>query len=303
MHGLWQFPNYGVYKAIEKLRAKGESIPKVASMPHGMLDPYFQKAEDRRIKAIRNEVVWRFTEKKAINNADAIFFTCEEELKLARTTFKGYEPKREINVGYGIQKPPKFREEFSIAFGKRLPNLQNNYWLFLSRIHPKKGVDLLIKAYKESVQENSSIPDLVIAGPLNSSYAKEIQKIAGGHSKIHFPGMLVGEEKWGALYNCETFILPSHQENFGIAVVEAMACGKPVLISKNVNIWREISEIKGGWFFKDLTAASIYNSLKEFTLKPKEQIEAAGANAQTGFQRLFNAEKQSEVLLRELQEL
>ena len=59
-------------------------------------------------------------------------------------------------------------------------------------------------------------------------------------------GMLSGAAKWGALYGCEAFVLPSHQENFGIAVVEALACGRPVLISDQVNIWREIVEDGAG---------------------------------------------------------
>jgi glycosyltransferase involved in cell wall biosynthesis len=58
--------------------------------------------------------------------------------------------------------------------------------------------------------------------------------------------MLEGEAKWGALYGCDAFVLPSHQENFGIAVVEALACNKPVLISNKVNIWREIAEDGAG---------------------------------------------------------
>jgi hypothetical protein len=63
---------------------------------------------------------------------------------------------------------------------------------------------------------------------------------------VHAVDMLSGAAKWGALYGCEAFVLPSHQENFGIAVVEALACGKPVLISDQVNIWREIVEDGAG---------------------------------------------------------
>lgn len=58
--------------------------------------------------------------------------------------------------------------------------------------------------------------------------------------------MLTGNAKWGAIYNCEIFILPSHQENFGIAIAEAMGCRKPVLISKHVNIWNEIYNSSSG---------------------------------------------------------
>ena len=130
VHGIWQFPNYAVYKTVEKLKRKSKLVPKIAIMPHGMLDPYFQKAKDRKLKALRNEIVWRLTEQIAINNADALLFTCEEELNLARTTFKGYMPKREINVGYGIQEPPEFSSDFKNALGDILPNPDQNFWLF-----------------------------------------------------------------------------------------------------------------------------------------------------------------------------
>ena len=95
------------------------------------------------------------------------------------------------------------------------------------------------------------LPDLVIAGPnMESSYGKKIQKMVASDTDIanciHFTGMLTGNAKWGAIYGSEAFVLPSHQENFGIAVVEAMACRKPVLISNQVNIWREIEDGGGG---------------------------------------------------------
>ncbi|HYH15185.1 MAG TPA: glycosyltransferase, partial [Flavisolibacter sp.] len=137
-----------------------------------------------------------------------------------------------------------------------------------------KGVDMLIKAYSQLLNHtlqrgrgvsdrssvynpvkgidihNTTVPRLVIAGPgLETSYGSSIKKMVEGDpvlkNFIFFPGMLAGDEKWGAFYGCEAFILPSHQENFGIAVVEALACCKPVLISNRVNIWREI-EAGGG---------------------------------------------------------
>src|SRR5690606_39791764 len=114
-------------------------------------------------------------------------------------------------------------------------------------------------------QESFDIPDLVIAGPgLNTLFGSRLKKLAVG-SSIHFPGMLEGAEKWGAFSGCEAFILPSHQENFGIAVVEAMACGKPVLISNKVNIWQEIITGGGGLVGED-TEESTYLSLKTWQI-------------------------------------
>jgi len=178
----------------------------------------------------------------------------------------------------------------------------------MSRVHPKKGVDLLVRAYARVRREHEektfshgltridedrserlaadrtggnadcrmtstvggsseaarverdSLPDLVIAGPgWDSDYGKRIKELireqgAGRREQvgvIHAVDMLSGDAKWGALYGCEAFVLPSHQENFGIAVVEALACGKPVLISDQVNIWREIAEANAGFVEAD----------------------------------------------------
>lgn len=69
--------------------------------------------------------------------------------------------------------------------------------------------------------------------------------------------MLQGEEKWGAFYSSEVFCLPSHQENFGIVVAEALACGKPVLISNKVNIWREIEQDAAGFVDTDTVDGTV----------------------------------------------
>ncbi|WP_291962590.1 glycosyltransferase, partial [Maribacter sp.] len=105
IHGLWLYQSHATIKAILSFRKTNDTIPKVYVMPHGMLDPYFQKAKDRKVKALRNAIYWKLFENKVVNQADGILFTCEEELLLARTTFPNYRPKKEINVGYGIQPP------------------------------------------------------------------------------------------------------------------------------------------------------------------------------------------------------
>ena len=285
-------------------------------MPHGMLDPWFQRDKSRRVKAVRNWFYWWLVERNVVNSADALLFTCQQELALARTTFAGYRPKREINVGYGIAEPPAFEPKMQEAFAARCPDLNGRpYLLFMSRIHAKKNVAALVRAYarvrseqnkeifghglgriredgserlaadrpgenaagpvtragdgqsQQNGKGHGAFPDLVIAGPgWESDYGREVRglidvansnfaqssstldlKLKTSHSApIHAVGMLSGAAKWGALYGCEAFVLPSHQENFGIAVVEALACGKPVLISDQVNIWREIVEDGAG---------------------------------------------------------
>ncbi|MFA9206608.1 MAG: hypothetical protein ACEQR6_08025, partial [Burkholderiaceae bacterium] len=213
IHGLWQYHGYAVLKAINILKKKKLPIPKVYIMPHGMLDPYFQQAADRRLKAIRNKVYWHLIEKKGINNADGILFTCEEELKLAETTFSNYLPKATYNIGYGIIPPPDFTPLQQAAFLSNCKTLAGKpYFLFLSRIHTKKGVDILLQAYFTCCQickdKNIVIPDLVVAGPgLETDYGKELLLFVANKlefkQKVHFSGMLQGDAKWGALYGAE----------------------------------------------------------------------------------------------------
>ncbi len=95
-------------------------------------------------------------------------------------------------------------------------------------------------------------PELVLAGPCaDEGYREHLVRMASSAPGITFTGMLTGNRKWGAFSAAEAFILPSHQENFGIAVVEALACGTPVLISNQVNIWREIAAGEAGYVEND----------------------------------------------------
>ncbi len=263
VHGLWLYPSYALTKTIKLLKnkpmLKGKPvfhIPKVFIMPHGMLDPYFQEDSGRRLKAIRNWCYWKVIENKVVNNADGLLFTCEAELILARKPFRPYNPKKEINVGYGIKNPPAYNSKMKAAFLKLCPTLnEDSYILFLSRIHEKKGVDLLLKAFSTQLnkRQNSTgrLSKLIIAGPgIDSPYGLKMREIVNNDSALKenviFTGLLLGDAKWGAFYGCEAFILPSHQENFGIAVAEALACSRPVLISDKVNIWQEIEDAGAG---------------------------------------------------------
>ena len=118
------------------------------------------------------------------------------------------------------------------------------FLLFLSRIHEKKGCDLLLRAFAKIAAEYPELY-LVVAGPdpmqLESRLRTQADRAGIGH-RVYWPGMLQGAAKYGAFRCAEAFVLPSHQENFGIVVAEALACGTPVLISDQVNIWREILE-------------------------------------------------------------
>lgn len=258
MHGLWLYPSYAVNTVIQNLKKETlggtVSLPLTLIFPHGMLDPYFQQATRRRLKALRNWLYWQLVERRVVKGANALLFTCETELLLARQTFRPYRPRHEINVGNGIVDPPLFSTTMTSAFQEKCPQVIGRpYLLFLSRIHYKKGVDLLVNAYaaivENQIDKRDQLPLLVIAGPgIDTPYGESIQQLVQKspvlENMVYFTGMLMGDAKWGAIYGCDAFVLPSHQENFGIVVAEALACSRPVLISNQVNIWREV--IQGG---------------------------------------------------------
>nr|WP_182866197.1 glycosyltransferase [Rhodopirellula sp. JC639] len=302
-NGLWLYHSFAVSRAVAGLkRKKTTNIPRVYVMPHGMLDPWFQRTPSRRLKAYRNWLYWKTIENRVISQADGILFTCQRELELARETFRPYRPQRETNIGYGVPAPPPRNGQMERAFRRECPTLgDQRYLLFLSRIHPKKGVDLLLRAYAKVAANASSgaMPALVIAGPKESAYATEMQQLAqqlglarsgaradSGVPGVHFPGMLRDDAKWGAFYGCDAFVLPSHQENFGIAVVEALACGKPVLVSDQVNIWKEISDSNAGIARPDSLDGT--QQLLEAWLDPKAHLGAMKAeDCLSCFRRYF----------------
>lgn len=312
IHGLWLFHGYAAFKALKAIKKKlhikssgSFQLPKLFVMPHGMLDPYFQRATGRKIKAVRNKVYWQLIEKKLINQSSGLLFTSQTELQLAREPFKPYKPKLETVVGLGVERPPFYTSIMRDAFINKCPGLENqSYFLFLSRIHEKKGVDMLIQAYNGYLkikhneqltsQEKIDIPKLVIAGPgVESAYGVQMQKLSFDSLKlngmVYFPGMLTGAAKWGAFYGCQAFVLPSHQENFGIAVVESLACSKAVLISNQVNIWREIESMHSGIVVND----DLDGTFELFThwdkLSENEKVEM-GINAKRAYESLFTVE-------------
>ncbi|MEM9144122.1 MAG: glycosyltransferase [Bacteroidota bacterium] len=315
-HGLWQYPGYCVIRALKKLwgrtsmtrQMNGKEI-RFFVMPHGMLDPYFQKAPDRKLKAIRNHLYWKIVESMVVHRADAILFTAEKERLLAKTPFRPYQPKKELVIGLGVEEPPHFSASMKEAFLARCPQVKNNpYLLFLGRIHQKKGLDFLIQAYglllERSAMASSKLvkklPQLVIAGPGEESpFGQNLKRlIAANNLKQHvfFPGMLKDKAKWGAFYGAEAVLLPSHQENFGIGVVEALACGIPVLISNQVNIWKEINGAKGGLVAKD-SLSGVLELLNHWMSTPLNERKTMGHNARQVFERHFAMEKASQTLL------
>ncbi len=182
--------------------------------------------------------------------------------------------------------------------------------MFLGRLHEKKGIEMLLSAFARLLEskELSEMRDyhLVIAGASQYDYylkslqelqAREFANAAGSKVvPVTWTGLLQGDLKWGAFRAADVFILPSHQENFGIAVAEALSTGTPVLISDEVNIWREIKEDKAG-FIEDDTLEGCHRLLKRYLAAEGNEWDAMRSNARSCFLNRFEITKAAESLL------
>lgn len=280
--GIWQYHSFGAWSAL-----KGTGVPYVV-FTHGMLDPWFKRRYP--LKHFRKWMFWPWADYRVLRDAKAVLFTCEEERRLARRSFWLYKA-RGVVVPFGTSMPPGEHDLQKALFLERFPGLKKKrVLLFLGRIHEKKGVEMLIRAFAahaESMRENSVA--LVIAGPDDGDYAVRMKALArelGVADQILWTGMLRDKLKWGAFRVSDAFILPSFQENFGIAVAEAAACGVPVLISDQVNIWREIEEADAG-FVAPATIAGTERLLSNWLKAPSDEMGRKRVNAHKCFLENF----------------
>jgi glycosyltransferase involved in cell wall biosynthesis len=291
VQGLWQYSSFGVWRAL-----RGAATPYFV-FPHGMLDPWFKRTYP--LKHLKKLLYWPWAEFRVLRDAAAVLFTSDEERRLARESFSPYRCN-ELVVNYGTAAPEidlaAAREDFFQSF----PQLRGRrFLLFLGRLHEKKGCELLIEAFsalRNSASVDQSL-DLVLAGPCaDTKYEEHLKRLASSISGVTFTGMLAGARKWGAFSAAEAFILPSHQENFGIAVVEALACGTPVLISNKVNIWREIAGAEAGYVENDDLAGTA-RLMKRWVGAAADVRAAMKENARQCFARHFEINRATDSLI------
>lgn len=297
VNGLW---NYSPFAASRVL--PGGSTPYFV-FTHGMLDPWFRQADP--LKHLAKQAFWLVGEGLLLARAHSVFFTCEEERRKARGQFWGHSAYVETVVGYGASAPPPRTPTLEATFRAAAPGLMGrSYLLYLSRIHRKKGCDLLIEAFARVADVHPGI-DLVMAGPDATAWRPELAALAerrGVADRIHWTGPLYGDAKWGALYGAEAFVLPSHQENFGIAIAEALGCGTPVLISDKVDIWREIADAGAGLVGPDTVEGTEETLRKWFAMTRPERNQFAAA-ARTLFANCFDVARTGPSLIKSIQRI
>lgn len=240
--------NHASVAAARECRKAG--VPYVVR-PLGTLDPWSMKQ-----KAGRKKVFWSLVGKRMLQGSAAVHYTAAGE-KTGTEESLGINHGRVIALGVevkGSELIKKAPDYFPVLGGRP-------YVLFLSRLDPKKNVEGLIDAFK-SVTEDAW--RLVIAGDGPRDYVSTLRQIVGDSEKIIFTGWVEGEQKEALLRDTALFVLPSHQENFGLSVMEAMARGVPVLVSPHVNLAPEIEAANAGWIvelaqLKDGLVAALEN--------------------------------------------
>ncbi|TNJ40964.1 glycosyltransferase [Phaeobacter sp. B1627] len=295
VHGMWNHAAVGGGRALVRT-----GLPYVV-FTHGMMDPWFKTAYP--VKHFAKQLFLWALQGRVLTKAQKVLFTSAEEMRLAKEAFPRITYQGQV-VAYGSAVPDV--SDHTVAekeFRAFCPDLGSApYLLYLSRIHPKKGVDILLKAFAQITASRPKL-HLVVAGPgearLMDSMQAEVQTL-GLTERVHFPGIVTGTPKWGAYLGAEAFALPSHQENFGIAVAEALGCGTPVITTDKVNIWREIKVADAGFISGD-NVVDFTRALQKWVDLADERKAEMRIAAKACHTRQFSAEAAS-VALKEVLE-
>jgi len=250
-HSLWMMPN--VYSSWA---AKGARVPLVVS-PRGTLSRWaFQSGS-----AVKR-LFWPLLQRPALEAAACFHATAESELEdIRRHGFR--QPVAVIPNGIDIPDLPHDQTS------------HDRMMLFLGRLHPKKGLDLLLPAWQ---RVEDRFPDwrLVIAGPDAAGYRAKMESLAGelGLVRVEFAGPLYGEQKWRAYRAADLFVLATHSDNFAVTVAEALAAGTPAVVSKGAP-WVGLERHGAGWWV-DIGVEPLAAALESALASPRELLAEMG---------------------------
>jgi glycosyltransferase involved in cell wall biosynthesis len=236
VHSVWGYHLVGAWRALRP------NVPYFLIL-HGALNPWFRNAYP--LKHLKKGAFWWALIDKAVAGAKAVFYLCHEEKRIADPAFSIRSPG-EAFVPLGTlprrRSPEPFLERFPSLRGKRI-------LLFLGRICYMKGCDILLDAFAEAVAESTSGAHLVICGTDHEQWqATLIQRAErlGIADRVTWIGPLFGDDRWPAMSAAELLVLPSRCDTFPIVVLEALSCGTPVLVTREVNIHPQIEETSAG---------------------------------------------------------
>jgi glycosyltransferase involved in cell wall biosynthesis len=225
----------------------------------------------------RKAAFWRLFQARSVQDADLLHATARSE----------YDDLRRLGLRQPICLLPN---------GVTIPDLPadskaqgGQTLLYFGRLDPKKGVDILLRVWQRLQRRR---PDwrLEIVGPCDSEYGSRLQRMASqlGLDRVRFAGPLYGGEKWRALRNADLFVLPSHSENFGIAVAEALASGTPVVVSRGTP-WEGVVSHSAGWWIGNCQQ-ELEDGLAEAMSTSTEIRRAMGRRGRLWMEREFSWE-------------
>ncbi|MFT6904714.1 MAG: glycosyltransferase involved in cell wall biosynthesis [Oleiphilaceae bacterium] len=267
-NNLWNYPAY-----LSAKLAKKHNVPHIISI-RGTLYPWsLQQGRWRK------KIAWHLFQKKALQQASVVHVTCEDELKAVRalgiTTPIALVPH---GINYDDYQNLPDRE---VALSNLNLNKEKKYLLFMSRLHKKKGLDLLLSTWPKLAKEH---PDwcLLIVGPDYSNYSKMISELITKfdlHDNIKNLGMLTGEQKYSAFSASNLFILPSFSENFGVVIGEALAAGLPTITTTGTP-WTEINEYNCGRCI-ELSEDNLESTINDFLRCDDKDIAIMSSSAKS----------------------
>jgi glycosyltransferase involved in cell wall biosynthesis len=275
-HGLWMFPN--LYAGRAAIRSPAKHVVS----PRGMLDAW-SLGRGR----IKKQLVWRAWQHKLLAQASGIHATSESEAESIRRI--GLRAPIAI-IPNGVELPHDF-EASPELLTSRFEALRDKRWvLFLSRIHPKKGVKELLAAWKQTLDlARAHGFVLLVAGDSIDDYSALIQlevERLGLADTVVMTGDLRGLLKRSAFINSDVFVLPTHSENFGIAIAESLAHGCPVITTKGAP-WPQIPAVGCGWWI-DQGLAPLVDALTAALSMPRTQLQGMGARGESYITKHFS---------------
>jgi len=222
---------------------RGKRIPYIVR-PLGTLDPWSMKQ-----KSLRKKLFWKAGVNTMLTSAAAIHYTTKGEQQAVESSLG---LNHGVVVPLGVDKPVTPTTDATVKLAALFPVLLDHpYVLVLSRLHPKKGLESLVEAFASLVKRVEFRHwRLVLAGDGSAEYVKSLKCVVdaqGATDSVVFPGWLEGEHKTAALRNASLLALPSYRENFGLCVMEALACGVPVLVSPHVDLAPTVQVAGAGW--------------------------------------------------------
>ena len=250
INGIWSPQNWGFQKAAQELKIK------VVLSPHGMLESWIIQHNP-----LKKKVALFLFQHKAIKKVDHIHATAQMEK----------DSIRRLKFDNNITIIPN-----GIDLGESV--IEKEYYgtkkmVFLSRIHPKKGIEILLEAWRNCDTKGWT---LEIAGNGDENYISGLVESAQDLENVHFVGALYEDEKWNFLRSADVMVLPTHSENFGIVVAEALAVGVPVITTTGTP-WEDLENHKCGWWI-DLSVENVQSTLVEVFNTSTDKLHRMGFN-------------------------